>query len=48
MSAQAEELLRQIRELDAHISRLLVQAKTLQGHMREARERRAEQQTVEV
>lgn len=43
MSAQAEELLRQIRELDSHISRLLVQAKGLQNHMREARDRRAEQ-----
>lgn len=43
MSAQAEELLRQVRELDAHISRLLVQAKGLQNQMRETRDRRAEQ-----
>ena len=46
MSAQAESLLRQIQELDAHITRLLGQAQGLQRQMREAKDRRAETEGV--
>lgn len=46
MSAQAERLLQEIRDLDAHISRMLVQARDLQRQMNEARDRRAEQGVV--